>query len=478
MGRWGLLAPVVSLSTPVWRLLYGSAFMKKILVIGAGKSSTVLIDYLLAEAGERDWRVRVVDLDLEQAQQRVADHPCGEAGQLDSTMPGRRLEEVDAAAIVISLLPAHMHGPVAEDCVKRGKNFVSASYVSPDVRELHPMAERAGVTLLSEMGVDPGIDHMSAMEVLDELRADGARITAFETFAGGLVAPGCDNNPWRYKLTWNPRNVVLAGQGGVKFKHNGRYKYIPYHKLFKRYEPLKVPGYGDFEGYANRDSLAYRSHYGLWDVDTIYRGTLRRPGYCKAWDCLVQLGLTDDSYELEDLDPDMTYRDFVNAYLWYDKDMSVELKVRAYLKMELNSPEFDKLKWLGLFDKEPIGLSRGTPAQVLQTLLERRWQLAEGDKDMLVMLHKIEYEHEGALWRRQSSMATLGETEERTAMAKTVGLPVGIGAKLVLEGVIERKGVVIPTVADVYAPVLAELRRNGIEFNEQVEPIEAQQPSI
>ncbi len=461
-------------------LLFWSASMenKRILVIGAGKSSSVLIDYLLAEAASHDWRIRVVDLDLEQAEQRVAGHPNGEAGQLDSTQPVERLSEIGAADLVVSLLPAHMHGPVAEDCVKRGKDFVSASYVSPEVHELHPMAERAGVTLLSEMGVDPGIDHMSAMEMLDKLRGDGARIRDFETFAGGLVAPGFDNNPWRYKLTWNPRNVVLAGQGGVKFKHNGRYKYIPYHRLFRRFEPIQVPGYGDFEGYANRDSLAYRSHYGLWDVDTIYRGTLRRPGFCRAWDCLVQLGLTDDSYELEDLNPEMTYRDFVNAYLWYDKEMSVELKVRAYLKMDLNCPDFDKLKWLGLFEEEPIGLTRGTPAQVLQQLLERRWGLEEGDKDMLVMLHKTEYEHEGAMWRRQSSMVTLGETQTRTAMAKTVGLPVGIGAKLILEGEIRRKGVVIPTVADVYAPVLAELRRYDIGFEEWVERIDSPKASI
>lgn len=445
---------------------------EKILVIGAGKSSGVLIDYLLEEAVEHDWVVRVVDLSVEQAKARVAGHPRGEVGRLDSTEAGPRLQAISEADLVVSLLPAHMHGPVAEDCVKRKKNFVSASYVSPEVSALHPMAERAGVTLLAEMGVDPGIDHMSAMEMVDGIRADGAALHAFETFTGGLVAPGSDNNPWHYKLTWNPRNVVLAGQGGVRFKHNGRYKYIPYHRLFSRYETVSVPGYGQFEGYANRDSLIYRSHYGLWDVDTIYRGTLRRPGFCKAWDALVQLGLTDDTYELEDLDPTMTYRDFINAYLWYDRAMSVELKIRAYLKMEMNSPEFDKLKWLGLFDDEPIGLTHGTPAQVLQKLIEKKWRLDDDDKDMIVMLHKVVYEREGVRWRRQSSMVTLGESPSATAMAKTVGLPVGIGAKLILQGVIERKGVVIPTVADVYGPVLAELRQRGIRFEEEVERVE------
>lgn len=452
--------------------------MKKILVIGAGKSSTVLIDYLLENAKSLDRTVRVVDIDIEQAKKRVSNHPSGEAAAFDSTDAALREQEISNADIVVSLLPAHMHVPVARDCVSKGKHFVSASYVAPEIRELDPAAKRAGVALLGEMGVDPGIDHMSAMEMIDGLRNDGAEIKAFETFTGGLVAPGYDNNPWRYKFTWNPRNVVLAGQGGVKFKHHGRYKYIPYHKLFSRYEILNVQGYGDFEGYANRDSLSYREHYGLWDVETIYRGTLRRPGYCQAWDCLVQLGLTDDTYILEDLDENMTYRDFVNAYLWYDKDMSVELKVRAMLKMEFNSPAFDRLEWLGLFEKKPIGLKKGTPAQVLQKLLEDKWRLEDNDRDMIVMLHKLDYIRDGKRYMRQSSMVTLGDTKEKTAMAKTVGLPVGIGAKLLLDGTIKERGTLIPTIPEVYRPVLAELRSVGISFNEEEEERDGPKSSL
>ena len=292
----------------------------------------------------------------------------------------------------------------------------------------------------------------------------------FETFTGGLVAPHSDDNPWRYKFTWNPRNVVLAGQGVVKFKHNGRYKFIPYHRLFQRYEMLQIPGYGSFEGYPNRDSLKYRGHYDLYDVETIYRGTLRRPGFCRAWDCLVQLGLTDDSYEIEGLS-DMTWRQFTNSYLWYDPDASVELKLRAYLKLELNSPEFDKLEWLGLFADEPIGMTRGTPAQVLQRLLERKWALGAEDKDMIAMLHKTEYELGGERFLVQSSMVCRGDDHERTAMAKTVGLPLAIGVLRVLDGTITRRGVVIPTVSDVYTPVLDELKQHGIEFSESVVPL-------
>ncbi|MFP6685976.1 MAG: saccharopine dehydrogenase C-terminal domain-containing protein [Polyangiaceae bacterium] len=442
--------------------------MSQILVIGAGKSATVLISYLLEQAVEHDWSVRVADLDVELAAERIGGHERGEAVHFDVQDEARLHELVKAADLVVSMLPASLHPPVAQACVGYRKHFVTASYVSRDIRALSEAAERAGIALLNEMGVDPGIDHMSAMEQLDALRARGARITAFETFTGGLVAPDSDDNPWGYKFTWNPRNVVLAGQGGVKFLHNGRYKYIPYHKLFSRYEPLSIPGYGAFEGYPNRDSLKYRHHYGLYDVETIYRGTLRRPGFCQAWDCLVQAGLTDDSYVIDELEG-MTYRDFVNAFLWYDKDMSVELKMRAYLKLDMNSPQLDKLEWLGLFERRPIGLKRGTPAQILQHLLEEKWQLAKDDRDMIAMLHKVDYVLDGETFSGQSSMVVLGDDPLRTAMAKTVGLATGIGAKLILDGTIKKRGVIIPTSPEVYAPVLRELRAHGIVFEETLE---------
>lgn len=441
--------------------------MKQILVIGAGKSTGVLIDYLLREGETLDWKVTVADRDPELARERVAGHARGFVVELDAHDDATQLHaHVSNADLVVSMLPAHMHPPVAQACIQHKKHFVSASYVSPEIRELNQVAATAGITMLNEMGVDPGIDHMSAMSGLDALRARGATIHRFETFTGGLLAPDSDTNPWRYKFTWNPRNVVLAGQGGVKFKHNGRYKYIPYHKVFQRFEPLAIPGFGDFEGYPNRDSLKYRGHYGLWDVDTIYRGTLRRPGFCKAWDCLVQLGLTDDTYELEDLNA-MTYRDFTNAYLWYDRNMSTELKLRAYLKLDMNSAAFDKLEWLGLFEPRPIGLRRGTPARVLQQLLEEKWALAPDDRDMIAMLHKTEYELDGERYEVRSSMVTLGTDPIHTAMAKTVGLATGIGAKLILEGVITHRGVVIPSIPPVYQPLLAELEQHGIRFEEE-----------
>ena len=445
--------------------------MHQLLVIGAGKSTGALIRYLLEQADQLDWRVTVADRDVELAEERIAKHPRGAATELDASDTTTRDRLIDGHDLVISMLPAHMHPPVAEACIRYRKHFVTASYVSAELRNLDEAAARAGVTMLNEMGVDPGIDHMSAMRGLDELREAGAKIVRFETFTGGLIAPESDNNPWHYKFTWNPRNVVLAGQGGVKFKHNGRYKYIPYHKLFQRYEPLSIPDFGDFEGYPNRDSLRYRGHYDLWDVDTIYRGTLRRPGFCAAWDGLVQIGLTDDSYEIEDVGA-MTYRDFVNSYLWYDRDMSVELKLRAYLKLDLNSDVFDKINWLGLFDREPIELDRATPAQILQKRLEEKWALEKDDRDMIAMLHITEFEFNGRRWKTQSSMVTLGSDTVNTAMAKTVGLTTGIGAKLILTGVINHRGVVIPTRPEVYGPVLQELEQFGIRFDEQRTPVD------
>ncbi len=440
--------------------------MKRILVLGAGKSATVLIDYLLDQAVSRGWTVAVGDLDPDVAAAKVAGRPNGESFRFDVHDSGRRRKQIARADLVVSLLPPPLHPLVATDCVDHGVHFASASYVSPEMRDLSEAALQRDIILLNEMGVDPGLDHMSAMAKLDELRGAGARLLAFETFTGGLVAPESDDNPWRYKFTWNPRNVVLAGQGVVQFKHNGRFKYIPYHRLFGRYEPLHIPGYGDFEGYPNRDSLKYRRHYGLHDVHTIYRGTLRRPGFCKAWDALVQLGLTDDSYQLEGLE-DTTWRQYVNSYLWYDQNMSVELKIQAYLKLEMNSPVLEKLQWLGLFEDEPVGMTTGTPAQVLQKRLEQKWALRPQDKDMVAMLHKTTYELDGERKLVQSSMVCIGDDQQRTAMAKTVGLPLGIAVKHILEGTITRRGVVIPTARDVYQPVLAELAERGIEFRDQ-----------
>ena len=443
--------------------------MKNVLIIGAGKSATVLLDYLTEHAAAGEFTVTVGDLDPEAAHAKLQTTPNPEAAKVISfDVHDARVRDaaVAEADLVISMMPARFHHLLVEDCIRHRVNFLSASYVSDEIKAMESQIEEAGILVLKECGLDPGIDHMSAMAKLDELRDAGARITEFETFTGGLVAPESENNPWKYKFTWNPRNVVLAGQGVVQFKHNGRFKYIPYHKLFSRYEILEVPGFGQFEGYPNRDSLKYREAYGLEDVETIYRGTLRRRDFCKAWDAFVQLGMTDDSYQVENLDQ-MTWRDFTNSFLWYDNARSVELKLATYLKLDFNNHILDKLEWLGLFEDRPIGMSKGTPAQVLQKLLEEKLSLDPEDKDMIVMLHKYVYELEGKQHRLQASMVVIGDDPVRTAMAKTVGLPLGMAARAVLEGRITDTGIVIPTQRSVYGPLLSEMAEHGIDFTEQ-----------
>jgi saccharopine dehydrogenase-like NADP-dependent oxidoreductase len=333
--------------------------------------------------------------------------------------------------------------------------------------QLDAEAKNAGVLIMNEIGVDPGLDHLSARKILDEIQSTGAEIITFESFTGGLVAPESDNNPWNYKFTWNPRNVVVAGQGGAaKFIQERQYKYIPYHQLFRRTEIIEIDGYGEFEGYANRDSLRYREVYGLQDIPTIYRGTLRRVGFCRAWDVLVKLGMTDDSYIMEGSEH-MTYRDFTNAFLAYDPHNTVELKLRHYLKIDSDDTMWQKLVWLGLFEKKPVGLKNATPAQILQKILEEKWSLDPGDKDMIVMWHKFEYLLNGVKKEMHSSMVYIGQNDVYTAMSDTVGIPAAIMAKRMLNGQVPYTGVQLPLQPDVYRPILKELESFNMVFHEK-----------
>ena len=257
---------------------------------------------------------------------KIGVHPAGKAITFDVHDQPSLEREVSSSDIVISMLPAKLHMQVAQACLDAGVHLVTASYIDQEMMELNDQAKAKDLLFLNECGLDPGIDHMSAMKVLDAIRNKGGEIRAFESFTGGLLAPNTNDNPWQYKFTWNPRNVVLAGQGVVKFIQEGRYKYIPYGKLFRRTEMIYIPEYGYFEGYANRDSLKYLNMYGLEDIKTMYRGTLRRPGFCKAWDIFIQLGATDDSYQMEGVDR-MTHRQFINSFLSYNPNDSIEVKI-------------------------------------------------------------------------------------------------------------------------------------------------------
>ncbi len=442
--------------------------MKKILFIGAGRSASSAVKYLLEHAEANDWVLRLGDMDLTLAIERIGNHSRGEAFGFDVLNPEEREREIKNCDIVISMVPARFHVEVVKDCIRFGKNVLTPSYVSNEMKELDGAAKEAGIIIMNEIGLDPGIDHMSAKKILDEIEAEGGEIFQFESFTGGLLAPESENNPWKYKFTWNPRNVVLAGQGGAaKFIHNKQYKYIPYTKLFRRTEFIDIDGYGRFEGYANRDSLKYRSIYGLENIDTIYRGTLRRVGFCRAWDVFVQLGCTDDSYVIEGSEH-MTKREYINSFLRYNRHDSVELKLRHYLKIDEDDTLWEKLEWLGLFDSEPVNLGKdGTPAQMLQKILKDKWSLSDEDKDMIVMWHKFGYYLNGKKFGIESSMVHIGKDQVYTAMSDTVGYPVAICAEMILNGTIQSKGVQLPTHAEIYNPVLDKLSEYGIKFNEK-----------
>ena len=441
--------------------------MKKILVLGAGLSTRYLIDYLLENAINYDWHVTVGDVSEEAARQKVNGHPKGEAKIFDINDHMESWRTIAKADIVVSMLPAYMHILVAEKCIDLRKPMLTASYASDQIKELQDLAIKADIPIMMELGLDPGIDHMSAMKVINRLKEEGNTINSFYSFCGGLVAPESDNNPWNYKFTWNPRNVVLAGNGVSTFINNGMYKYIPYHRLFDRTLERKILQFGDFEIYANRDSLKYREVYGLKDVPSIYRGTVRRPGFAKAWNVFVSLGCTEDSYTIENSEH-MTYREFINSFLKYDPSVPVEIKLQEYCQNAADPVVLEKLRWLGVFDKRKIGLKNATPAQIMQKLLEEKWKMDPHDKDMIVMQHEFKYSKPtGENKMIVSAMACLGKNKNDTAMAMTVGLPLGIATKLLLNGNINPKGVILPIEKEIYEPILDELKTFGIEFEEK-----------
>jgi saccharopine dehydrogenase-like NADP-dependent oxidoreductase len=445
--------------------------MRKVLVIGSGKSTSYLLKYLLDKSFEEQLFITVGDLYIKQAKKLIANHKNAEAITLDVFDEISRTNAIREADIVVSMLPARFHIEVAKDCVTYKKNMVTASYVSEDMQALDEQAKTNNIILLNEIGVDPGVDHMSAMQALDRIRDKGGKIILFESFTGGLIAPESDDNLWNYKFTWNPRNVVTAGQGGAaKFLQEGTYKYIPYNRLFRRTEFLEIDDFGRFEVYANRDSLKYQNAYGLENIKTLYRGTMRRVGFSRAWNIFVILGMTDDSYTINDSE-NMSYRDFTNSFLPYSPTDSVELKLRHELKIDQDDIVWDKLVELDIFNpNKPVELKKATPAQILQKILMDSWTLSDKDKDMIVMYHKFGYVINDKKHQIDTSMVVLGEDQTYTAMAKTVGLPVAMGTLAILNGKITTPGVQIPITKEIYQPILKELETFGITFHEKEVP--------
>ncbi len=442
--------------------------MKNILLLGAGLSTSSLINYLLRHSEKENWHLTVGDVDIEIARRKIGDHARGTAITFDIFNEEQKRQSIREADLVLSMLPARFHPMVAEACLEAGKSMLTASYVSPEIRRFDYQAKQKRLLLFNELGVDPGIDHMSAMRVIDSIRSRGGELTGFRSYTGGLIAPEYDTNPWNYKFTWNPRNVVLAGQGTSMYIRDGQYKYVPYHQLFRQIEKATVPGLGDFEVYPNRDSLKYREVYGIPTIKTLIRGTMRRPGYCEAWNVFVQLGMTDDSYTIGNSET-MTWHDFTSAFVPDSKSNSLTQRLASWLGIPEDGDVMHKLSWLGIFDQTPIGLKEATPAQILQHKLEQKWNLEAHDKDLLIMQHIFDYEINGNTFRHKSTLVVTGQDQQDTAMAMTVGTPLAIAARLVLNGTIHATGVQIPTLPEFYLPILKELEEHGIRFTEEEE---------
>lgn len=451
--------------------------MTHILILGAGRSATDLIDYLLKLAPTQNWKITVGDFNQQLAEQKVKGHTHGEAIFFD--VHDEKLVEkyVGSARIVASFLPAHMHVIVAKACLRHKAHMVTASYLSEEMKSLDEEARKANLILLNEIGADPGLDHMSAMQQIDAIKAKGGKIISFKSYAGALIAARCNDNPWGYKFTWAPMNVVLAGQGGTaRYIRDNKFRYLPYHRLFSITDTVAVPGaYGELEAYANRDSLPYRAKYGLEEVPTLIRGTLRVKGYCAAWHALVQLGLTDHGYKIERANKN-SYAEWLSAYLPYKRDPDLEQATADFLGVEGDSPLMDRLRYLEIFSDQNIPLETASPAEILLDLLSKKWVFRPEDKDLLVMVHEFAFHLKGKTYLRKTGLAYEGKNHEHTAISQTVGLPAGIAVKLILEHVITTPGVHIPVSKEIYEPVLAELDAMGIHFEEVEEEVEGYKP--
>ncbi len=439
--------------------------MKNIFVIGAGRTATALIAYLLENAGLHQWKITVGDFDYNLVDQKIGNNPLGRAIKFDALDDLQREKEISNADIVISFLPPTMHELIASECLKQKTNMVTASYISSGMMKLDEDVKKSGLIFLNEMGLDPGIDHMDVMQMKEKVEGEGGEIISLKSFCGALISPESDDNPWHYKFTWSPMNVILAGQGNARYKENSEIKEVPYEKMFLNTEKIRVPGLGSFEAYPNRDSISYIQKYGLDSVSDFYRGTLRRPGFCEAWDALVRIGLTDNKRVWKRTD-DMTFSEWIKSSLPCSNGKPLEDEIASYLNISKNDETFKKISWLDLFSHRKINNGQATSAQILLNLLMDKWEFRDGDRDMVVLQTEIKYKSSGGRKKISSTMIYKGKDKLNTAMTHTGGLPAGIAVKLIAEGAIKEKGVVIPIHPDIYIPVLKELEEYGIKFHE------------
>lgn len=430
------------------------------LVFGAGKSATVLIEYLKKLVIERNWSLSVADVDLIAIRQKLGEGNNLHAIEINITDADKRGQLIQSADIVISLMPPHLHLPIAKDCIHFGKHLLTASYVDPAIREMAKQIKDKNLLFLCEMGLDPGIDHMSAMQLIYKIKAKGGDISSFYSHCGGLVAPMSDDNPWHYKISWNPRNVVLAGKAGALYKMNGKEIKLDYTEIFHQSGTVDFPELGTLAYYANRDSLSYTALYALTNAKDFLRTTLRYPTFCKGWAALVDLKLTDEDHEYDT--SELTVKDFVEMHITYHQLIS---KWKSFIADPVLNEQF---RFLGLFDDIPIKKELLTPAAILQWRMEESWVLKPNDKDMIVMMHEIIYSLNNQQFKAVSSLKVIGEDHLRTAMAKTVGLPLAIAAALLADGELKETGLHIPIIPAIYEPVLSMLEKEGIQFYEEL----------
>ena len=425
-------------------------------------SATDLISYMLEHAEEHDWQITVGDIRVEVAESKIANHPRGKAVYFDcydETIMEQHIREAD---LIVSLLPPGMHAAAARIALKHNAHVVTASYASDEMIALHEDAKTKGLTFLNELGADPGIDHMNGMRSIDKIRAKGGELTAFTSYCGSLITPESLDNPWQYKFTWSPMSVVTAGSAGACYYQKNKLRCVPYHQLFTNPKLISIPGFRDFEAYENRDSAAYREKYGLDEIPTMIRATLRYPGFSEGWNLLIRLGLTANNYRIDGSEK-MTYREWVASYLPLVQG-SLEEVLANHLGIEVNGELHQRLLWTGLLSEQPIQISNGTPAEILLDLLKDKLKFNPQDIDMLVFYERLEYTLDSKLYEHISYLTTQGLNQLHTAISRTVGLPAAIGAKLILTGEISSRGVIYPWLPEVYNPVLNELTEIGIEY--------------
>lgn len=436
--------------------------MKRILVIGAGRTSTVLIKYLLDKSIRNDWFITVADQSLELAERKTGDHTRAKAIKFDVKDDDERSVQIAKADIVVSLLPETHHIHLIKDCIKYRAHLVTASYTSSEMASYNEQVKDVGLIFLNEMGLDPGIDHMDTMRLISKVKNNGGTLISLRSFGGGLIAPESDDNPWGYKITWNPMNVVLAGMASARYVKEGKMKIVPYNRLFLDTHYVDIPGVGIFEAYPNRDSIKYRRIYSIPKIPNVFRGSLRKPGFCAAWNALVQIGLTDNRYIVPDSHK-LTYNEWLSFYLQKKNGLNTKQALINFLADSNGSEVISKIEWLGLLSDEKIKLKDAAPSEILLDLLKKKWKFNEYDKDMVILHTEVEYEINEKVEKIISSYVVKGEPGFNTAMSSTVGLPLGIAVNLILNNKVKEKGVIIPIYPDIYKPALKELTDLGIK---------------